>query len=119
MKSSQSIKLCVLSARNIIDTTAHLCLQPPPLGNLGKTRRLKQAKDEATDEIEKYRQEREKQFKDAEASVRNFCDSHCFRERCVWLCGHKVFIWNSLSRKNGVFARTIFASSFSIFTRSI
>ncbi|XP_058823788.1 V-type proton ATPase subunit G-like [Topomyia yanbarensis] len=31
-----------------------------------KTRRLKQAKDEATDEIEKYRSEREKQFKEAE-----------------------------------------------------
>lgn len=36
---------------------------------LGKARRLKQAKDEATDEIEKYRQEREKQFKDFEAVV--------------------------------------------------
>ncbi|XP_065081664.1 V-type proton ATPase subunit G-like [Ochlerotatus camptorhynchus] len=32
-----------------------------------KARRLKQAKDEATDEIEKYRGEREKQFKDFEA----------------------------------------------------
>uniref|UniRef100_T1DFK6 V-type proton ATPase subunit G n=1 Tax=Psorophora albipes TaxID=869069 RepID=T1DFK6_9DIPT len=32
-----------------------------------KARRLKQAKDEATDEIEKYRSEREKQFKDFEA----------------------------------------------------
>uniref|UniRef100_A0A1Q3FPI7 V-type proton ATPase subunit G n=1 Tax=Culex tarsalis TaxID=7177 RepID=A0A1Q3FPI7_CULTA len=31
-----------------------------------KARRLKQAKDEATDEIEKYRAEREKQFKEAE-----------------------------------------------------
>ncbi|KAG4074204.1 hypothetical protein HA402_015507 [Bradysia odoriphaga] len=31
-----------------------------------KTRRLKQAKDEATEEIEKYRQERERQFKDFE-----------------------------------------------------
>ncbi|CAO1442637.1 unnamed protein product [Diamesa tonsa] len=31
-----------------------------------KARRLKQAKDEATDEIEKYRSEREKQFKDFE-----------------------------------------------------
>ncbi|EDS29518.1 vacuolar ATP synthase subunit g [Culex quinquefasciatus] len=31
-----------------------------------KARRLKQAKDEATEEIEKYRAEREKQFKDAE-----------------------------------------------------
>lgn len=36
---------------------------------LGKTRRLKQAKDEATEEIEKYRQERERQFKDFEAQV--------------------------------------------------
>lgn len=36
---------------------------------LGKTRRLKQAKDEATEEIEKYRLEREKQFKDFEATV--------------------------------------------------
>lgn len=32
-----------------------------------KARRLKQAKDEATDEIEKYRGEREKQFKEFEA----------------------------------------------------
>uniref|UniRef100_A0A1L8DFN2 V-type proton ATPase subunit G n=1 Tax=Nyssomyia neivai TaxID=330878 RepID=A0A1L8DFN2_9DIPT len=31
-----------------------------------KARRLKQAKDEATDEIEKYRVEREQQFKDFE-----------------------------------------------------
>ncbi|CAO1433941.1 unnamed protein product [Diamesa serratosioi] len=31
-----------------------------------KARRLKQAKDEATEEIEKYRSEREKQFKDFE-----------------------------------------------------
>lgn len=36
---------------------------------IGKARRLKQAKDEATEEIEKYRQEREKQFKDFEAKV--------------------------------------------------
>lgn len=35
----------------------------------GKARRLKQAKDEATEEIEKYRQEREKQFKEFEAKV--------------------------------------------------
>nr|CAD7460830.1 unnamed protein product [Timema tahoe] len=32
-----------------------------------KARRLKQAKEEAQDEIEKYRQEREKQFKEFEA----------------------------------------------------
>lgn len=37
--------------------------------NVGKARRLKQAKDEATEEIEKYRQERDKQFKDFEAKV--------------------------------------------------
>jgi V-type H+-transporting ATPase subunit G len=36
---------------------------------LGKARRLKQAKDEATEEIEKYRGEREKQFKEFEAKV--------------------------------------------------
>lgn len=35
----------------------------------GKARRLKQAKDEATEEIERYRLEREKQFKDFEATV--------------------------------------------------
>lgn len=35
----------------------------------GKARRLKQAKDEATEEIEKYRQERDKQFKEFEAKV--------------------------------------------------
>lgn len=39
---------------------------------LGKQKRLKQAKDEATDEIEKYRGEREKQFKEFESKVRNF-----------------------------------------------
>uniref|UniRef100_U5EK77 V-type proton ATPase subunit G n=1 Tax=Corethrella appendiculata TaxID=1370023 RepID=U5EK77_9DIPT len=32
-----------------------------------KAKRLKQAKDEATDEIEKYRSDREKQFKEFEA----------------------------------------------------
>lgn len=36
---------------------------------LGKAKRLKQAKDEATDEIERYRGEREKQFKDFENKV--------------------------------------------------
>ncbi|KAG8311832.1 hypothetical protein J6590_035916 [Homalodisca vitripennis] len=34
---------------------------------IGKARRLKQAKEEAQEEIEKYRQEREKQFKEFEA----------------------------------------------------
>jgi len=36
---------------------------------LGKARRLKQAKEEAQSEIEAYRQEREKQFKDFESKV--------------------------------------------------
>lgn len=36
---------------------------------VGKARRLKQAKDEATEEIERYRAERDKQFKDFEAKV--------------------------------------------------
>lgn len=35
----------------------------------GKARRLKQAKDEATEEIEKFRQERERSFKEFEAKV--------------------------------------------------
>lgn len=35
----------------------------------GKARRLKQAKEEAQDEIEKYRQERERQFKEFETKV--------------------------------------------------
>lgn len=35
----------------------------------GKARRLKQAKDEAQAEIEKFRQERERQFKEYEAKV--------------------------------------------------
>lgn len=35
--------------------------------NPGKARRLKQAKEEAQDEIEKYRTERERQFRDFEA----------------------------------------------------
>ena len=38
--------------------------------NVGKARRLKQAKEEAQADIEKYRQEREKGFKDFEAKVR-------------------------------------------------
>ena len=38
----------------------------------GKARRLKQAKEEAQDEIEKYRQERERQFREFEAKVNNF-----------------------------------------------
>ena len=36
----------------------------------GKARRLKQAKEEAQSEIEAYRQEREKQFKEFESKVR-------------------------------------------------
>lgn len=37
---------------------------------VGKARRLKQAKEEAQDEIEKYRQEKDRQFKEFEAKVR-------------------------------------------------
>lgn len=36
---------------------------------VGKARRLKQAKEEAQQEIEKYRQDREKAFKEFEAKV--------------------------------------------------
>lgn len=36
---------------------------------LGKQRRLKQAKEEAQEEIEKYRAERDRQFKEFEAKV--------------------------------------------------
>ena len=36
---------------------------------LGKQKRLKQAKEEAQEEIEKYRQERDRQFKEFEAKV--------------------------------------------------
>lgn len=36
---------------------------------LGKQKRLKQAKEEAQDEIEKYRLERDRQFKEFEAKV--------------------------------------------------
>jgi len=36
----------------------------------GKARRLKQAKEEAQADIEKYRQEQEKKFKEKEAKVR-------------------------------------------------
>lgn len=35
----------------------------------GKQRRLKQAKEEAQDEIERYRQERDRQFKEFESKV--------------------------------------------------
>lgn len=37
---------------------------------------MKQAKDEATEEIEKYRQERERQFKEFEAKVRTAVTIH-------------------------------------------
>jgi V-type H+-transporting ATPase subunit G len=37
---------------------------------LGKQKRLKQAKEQAQEEIEKYRQEREKLFKEFEAKVK-------------------------------------------------
>lgn len=36
---------------------------------IGKQRRLKQAKEEAQEEIEKYRLERDRQFKEFEAKV--------------------------------------------------
>lgn len=36
---------------------------------LGKTRRLKQAKEQAADEIERYRQESERKFKEFEFKV--------------------------------------------------
>lgn len=45
-----------------------ISFKPRPLIS-GKARRLKQAKEEAQEEIEKYRQEREKQFKEFEAKV--------------------------------------------------
>lgn len=52
----------------LIETTIQtLCLN----NFLGKQRRLKQAKEEAQDEIEKYRAERERQFKEFEAKVCN------------------------------------------------
>lgn len=58
-----------------------------PPTTTGKARRLKQAKDEATEEIEKYRQEREKQFKEFEAKV---CPMTSILNKnivklCVWL----------------------------------
>lgn len=39
----------------------------------GKQRRLKQAKEEAQEEIEKYRLERDRQFKEFEAKVIKKC----------------------------------------------
>lgn len=42
-----------------------------PFFSSGKARRLKQAKEEAQDEIEKYRQEKDRQFKEFEAKVIN------------------------------------------------
>lgn len=49
--------------KNLAYTCNFLCIF------IGKARRLKQAKEEAQDEIEKYRQEREKQFREFEAKV--------------------------------------------------
>lgn len=46
---------------------------------LGKARRLKQAKDEATEEIEKYRQDRDKQFKDFESKVNMLLNLICMK----------------------------------------
>lgn len=40
------------------------------ISGAGKARRLKQAKDEAQADIEKFRQERERQFKEYEAKVK-------------------------------------------------
>lgn len=54
---------------------------------IGKQKRLKQAKEEAQDEIEKYRQERERQFKEFEAKV-SFSLSSKFQAKS--LCGWKV-----------------------------
>ena len=39
----------------------------PNVDRTGKAKRLKQAKEEAQDEIEKYRKERERQFREFEA----------------------------------------------------
>lgn len=54
---------CFFNAPELYFVIVFFCL------NIGKARRLKQAKDEATEEIEKYRQERDKQFKDFEVKV--------------------------------------------------
>lgn len=44
----------------------------------GKAKRLKKAKEEAQDEIERYRQDREKQFREFEAKVKLFVQSYCW-----------------------------------------
>lgn len=53
------------------------CISLPLHQKLGKARRLKQAKDEATEEIEKYRTERDRQFKEFESKVIFCLFSHC------------------------------------------
>lgn len=58
---NQTAVLCVYSCANWIAAPFFIC---PPTE---KQRRLKQAKEQAQDEVEKYRQERERQFKDFEA----------------------------------------------------
>lgn len=58
--------------KNFIDNDGDhslVCLFFLSFSPIGKAKRLKQAKDEATEEIEKYRGEREKQFKDFEVKV--------------------------------------------------
>jgi hypothetical protein len=56
-------------SKNLIEQKVQLLISYLKLSFLGKARRLKQAKDEATEEIEKYRGEREKQFKEFENKV--------------------------------------------------
>lgn len=61
--------------------------------NLGKARRLKQAKDEATEEIDKYRADRDKQFKEFESKVKlkKCFQSEELRRNVLSICG-KLFL---------------------------
>lgn len=51
---------------------------------IGKQKRLKQAKEEAQEEIERYRQERERQFKEFEAKVSFSCVVSWFLILCIF-----------------------------------
>lgn len=56
----------------------------------GKQRRLKQAKEEAQEEIERYQKEREKQFKEFEAKVSFFFFKVRSRDHLLSL-HHQIF----------------------------
>jgi hypothetical protein len=58
---------------------------------LGKARRLKQAKEEAQSEIEAYRLEREKQFKEFESKVKLNFRHEFICNTTLFYCHHSIW----------------------------